>query len=1557
MAGTTLAPGGPTEFQSLAFRNPNRVQFTYDLVFLGKLNQAPAITTVPVVEALAGRPLRLRRRRDRPRRRPAGVLAARPARPGMAVDRRTGLLSWAPTAADLGTHDVILRVEDGRGGFAEQRFVVSAIDPPPNRPPCFTSVPVVDATVSPPAGSPIILDFEDLPRETRVVDQYKARGVVFTTVPTSLGAIADFTLGDHGVEDFGSSGRQAVDVGNAPAVTKAFFVDPATGEPATTDLVSIRVGDGDSASESFQVSFYDLDGGLLDSQSYTTNAGLITGGVTVRYEGSGIARRRVRALPDQSGFSFDDFTFNPVRTSCSYIYQSTANDPDDDSLTFSLATHPAGMTVDAATGLVSWNPAASQVGLVPVLLQVSDGRGGTATQSFTIDVRPDPTNHPPVIVSPPVTTAVAGQPYTYDVEAIDPDGDPLTYSLTTPPSGMTIDPNTGHIDWTETGLAPQLGFAFGAGSSGNDLGHAIATDSAGNVYVAGSFSGTVDFDPASGVANLTSAGSDDAFAAKYTPTGSLLWARRFGGSGQDLLYSIAVDEAQNVYLAGTGGTQVLKLDSGGNLLWMHNIGVQAGYTNSIAADRAGNVYVTGVFQGTVDFDPGPGVDNLTSVGQQDGFIWKLDGAGNLVWARQVGGATDGPNADYAQAIAVDDAGNVFVTGHFYGTADFDPSTATYNLTSAGLLDVFVLELDDQGRFGWVSRLGGSLNDVVEGLALDPTGNVIVAGYVADFETSSNPTGHSVTFIAKFDDTGSLSWTRTVGGSSDRTESLGLRVDGYGAIYIAGQFRGSADFDPGPGVYSLDSPGNFDAFTLKLDGVGDLVWVSRVSGTSFVGATDLALDRDGDVYTTGSFLGTADFDPGDPTLNLDSAGGGDLFVAKLIPTPLPQALVVVRVEDGRGGFDEQSFTIDVVNDRPGEIRGRAFQDGTYSPVTATLTVDNKYGIYHGTADGQILTFAGRNEVGPVSEWPSPETWTFNVDMNDYIYVVAWDYGPPHMFIGDFRRPDGVAIVSNLTDWMFVVGNGPNPGTSGDVPPLSTLMSDISTGTWDTPRVSMTQPSSFPPASPWGQITGISPSALFIWHDDFLNSTSNSHYAIFRSKEPVRAWLGIPNWTVYLDQNQNGRLDPGEQSTMTDSEGNYSFPNLAPGTYTVAEEPQTWLGPNDSSHADLRDHVESGQVVTGIDFGNQPSTGSLPNRPPSFTSTPPPTALVGQPLIYRASATDPDGDPLTYDLVVRPAGMAVDPTTGVVVWTPTPDQDGAQNAILRVSDGHGGVALQTFQIAVRRANTHPDITSIPRGPAVVGRPWEYQVRAQDADGDPITFSLGAHPDGMTIDPSTGLVTWTPAADQVGSHAVEIIASDNRGASITQSFDLPAVATATDRAAVDHVAAPRHRSGWAARTATPSTPTTPTATRSSFSLPVHPDGMTIDPKTGLVTWTPDRRSTRRQPGQGPRRGRPRRLSPSSPSRSACARRTSTTPPSIISTPPFRRPRSAGPTPTTSRAPTRTTTRWPGASTPPRPACRSTAIAAPSAGRRPATSSGRKPSSSASRTARAAMRPRRSR
>jgi len=149
--------------------------------------------------------------------------------------------------------------------------------------------------------------------------------------------------------------------------------------------------------------------------------------------------------------------------------------------------------------------------------------------------------------------------------------------------------------------------------------------------------------------------------------------------------------------------------------------------SSVAVDGSGNVYSTGYFEGTVDFDPGPGVVDLTSgAGSRAIFILKLDALGNYIWAKRIG-ANIFESSSIGNSITVDGTGNVYVTGYFYHTVDFDPGTGITNLTSAGMADVFVLKLDGLGNYVWAKGFGAHHQDFGFSITVDGSGNVYTIG--------------------------------------------------------------------------------------------------------------------------------------------------------------------------------------------------------------------------------------------------------------------------------------------------------------------------------------------------------------------------------------------------------------------------------------------------------------------------------------------------------------------------------------------------------------------------------------------------------------------------------------------------------------------------------------------------------------------------------------------------------------------------------------------------------------------------------------------------------------
>ncbi|MFZ4123643.1 MAG: SBBP repeat-containing protein [Candidatus Planktophila sp.] len=304
---------------------------------------------------------------------------------------------------------------------------------------------------------------------------------------------------------------------------------------------------------------------------------------------------------------------------------------------------------------------------------------------------------------------------------------------------------------------------------------------------------------------------------------------------------------------------------------------------SIAVDGSGNIYTTGYFYNTADFDPGVGTTNLTSAGNGDVFVSKLNSSGDFLWAKSFGGTSE----DLGISIAVDGGGNVYTTGAFYNTADFDPGAGTINLTSAGGSDAFVSKLNSSGDFLWAKSFGGTSDDAGISIAVDGGGNVYTTGAfynTADFDPGAGTinltsAGGSDAFVSKLNSSGHFLWAKSFSGTSSNFGNA-IEVDGSGNVYTTGYFQGIVDFDPGAGTANLTSAGVDDVFVSKLNSSGDFVWVKSFGGNASDYGISIAVDSSGNVYTTGFFQNTVDFDPGVGTANLTSMGAIDVFVSKL-----------------------------------------------------------------------------------------------------------------------------------------------------------------------------------------------------------------------------------------------------------------------------------------------------------------------------------------------------------------------------------------------------------------------------------------------------------------------------------------------------------------------------------------------------------------------------------------------------------------------------------------------------------------------------------------------------
>jgi hypothetical protein len=472
--------------------------------------------------------------------------------------------------------------------------------------------------------------------------------------------------------------------------------------------------------------------------------------------------------------------------------------------------------------------------------------------------------------------------------------------------------------------APELDWARGAGGASFDNGSGIAATARGDTYVTGSFRGTATF--GAGEANqtvLSTTGEDDSdvFVAEYGKGGKLLWARRAGGPGDatgigDAGVEIATDRHGNGYVTGsfTGvaifgpgeANQTVLSSAGltdmflakyapdGALLWARsapNLNFGAGL--GIATDRRGNSYVTGQARGPTTF--GAGERNATVIDGTGLFVAKYNAAGALLWAKGTGGegsATGG-------VIATDVRGNSYVTGNFLDVVIFGAGESNETVLGSTALDLFVAKYAKNGSLVWARSDGGSDGDSGAGIAIDQTGNSYVTGSFDGSITFGAGEPKEVTlasqgglddidaFVAKYRPSGKFLWARRAGASGFDAADRGAGIaTGRGDIFVTGAFSDTATFDAGKAQAKvLTSAGSSDVFIAKYDQGGKLLSVTSAGGIDQDAGGDIATDRSGDIYVTGTFTGTAAFGAGQTSETvLDSVGDSDLFVAKYLAKP-------------------------------------------------------------------------------------------------------------------------------------------------------------------------------------------------------------------------------------------------------------------------------------------------------------------------------------------------------------------------------------------------------------------------------------------------------------------------------------------------------------------------------------------------------------------------------------------------------------------------------------------------------------------------------------------------
>lgn len=372
----------------------------------------------------------------------------------------------------------------------------------------------------------------------------------------------------------------------------------------------------------------------------------------------------------------------------------------------------------------------------------------------------------------------------------------------------------------------------------------LILDGDGNVIISGSIEGPADFDPGPNEYLINEMGAPGFFILKLDQDGNMIWVTPFyyllpidhnpiaaASNGQIITagsFGNTVDfdpgsETQNLTAQGDKDGYILSLNEMGELSWVKQItGPGTIYCKTLETDDGDNIFISGTFRDSIDFDPGPGEHFLSSGEYSQSFVAKYTPSGEFLWVH----ALDfNPTYDHApEGIAVDNSGNIILTGIYYGNVDFDSGPEIFELPP-GTSTIYALKLSSSGEFIWAKRVGGTNSGSI------------------------------------FD------WTHPIA------------IDDNDNIYITGNLEEEDDFDPGPDSLILTSVGANDIFMSKLDSDGNLIWAYAHGGEFQERTGAIDVDNANNVYLTGNFHATSSFNPGGMEITANS-GINEIFVLKL-----------------------------------------------------------------------------------------------------------------------------------------------------------------------------------------------------------------------------------------------------------------------------------------------------------------------------------------------------------------------------------------------------------------------------------------------------------------------------------------------------------------------------------------------------------------------------------------------------------------------------------------------------------------------------------------------------
>ena len=1104
-------------------------------------------------------------------------------------------------------------------------------------------------------------------------------------------------------------------------------------------------------------------------------------------------------------------------------YDAKAVDPDGDNLTYSLVSGPGGMTIDTNTGRLSWTPGAQYVGSHQVVIEARDPGGLSCRQEFTLTVAQDLQNRPPEITSTPGTTGYVGKDYTYQVEARDPDGDLLTYTLEEAPAGMAIDSQTGLITWKPTAEMADQTFTV-------------------KILVEDGYGGSATQEYQITVLTPKNNGAPvfvtDPNTTHYTPEPSGQATGNVSVNGIDSMNSIHmaldIDEIKKQLVSLTMDEVPPMVDI---FLFFDYSGSFTTFARALAEQFP--IIIKALTEAMPEVSFAFGIGMHVTYGGEDGYsaaqrpfilrqpmvTSETEGFIESIKAGLTGYNVAGnPYLTTLEALYQIATGKGFDGNNDGDTTDSGPAGPRENQNKPGTsgdvpaFDSFVPDPDNNvlppaGDIGGVGFRKGALPIIIaatdEEFWYQPDGRETITGrdgveipsdYFKNYPTGT-PHGNGATIQETIDALNAIGAV-VVGWGTERARH------GMEAISkLTGSVNGSSEsIHTGFQNQTIDEG---DAYFFRMQQEATKVTEGLIKMVQSI------------MLNTSNSIEVIASKDGVPFANLTG----------VINNVAPGQKIDFDISflgDGR----EHSFDIQFIKAGTGVVLGT---------IPVTIGAAYTYDARAIDPDGDEITYS---LVGD----------THGATIDKVTGSIVWDGLGNGAFKFTVRATDE---FGNYTDQVFDIQVGDRPYVSG-APVIHGVTSDqAEVGRQFSSQVEADSPNGEPMTY---YLIGDIPEGLTM--DKKTGAISwlpalgqdNSYEITIRvvSSEGATAEMSFTLEVLPKQINRNTKPTFTSQPIETaiydkeyryqvkarDAEGDPITLRLLMAPEGVVFDPISGLLIWTPSEADLGDHT----IIIQADDGNGGLNAQVftinvndGNVPPIFTSTPPAPSYAGSSYLYVVKTTDPNGDPvaLTLDDVSIANGITLDSETGLLAWNNIPA--GEYQITITASDGRGGVSTQAFVLQIT-SNKPARITSDAVTIAIKGYQYAYHVETYDPNGDPVTLTLdqASKDRGMFID-AGGVLRWMPT--EVGEYAVTLTATDPSGAGMVQQFVVNVV--------LENVAANR----TPAITSTPETLAWENAAYSYQVIASDPDGdkltytissdktasgLYINATNGQITWT---------------------------------------------------------------------------------------------------------------------------